>query len=109
MSYDKTKTDPALGQKVHEHLVSIGVETPIYANGLSRREKIDKIESHFDEIVSIRRDIHMYPETGFDVHRTAGIVAKQLEDSGLKVREGAGAGDGGHGGRLRAGLQDRRG
>ena len=52
MSYDKTKTDPALGQKVHEHLVSIGVETPIYANGLSRREKIDKIESHFDEIVS---------------------------------------------------------
>ena len=46
--------------------------------------------SHFDEIVSIRRDIHMYPETGFDVHRTAGIVAKQLEDSGLKVRVGVG-------------------
>ena len=46
--------------------------------------------SHFDEIVSIRRDIHMYPETGFDVHRTAGIVAKQLEDSGLKVRVGIG-------------------
>ena len=25
MSYNKTKTDPVLGQKVHEHLVSVGV------------------------------------------------------------------------------------
>jgi GTP cyclohydrolase I len=52
MSYDKTKTDPALGHKVHEHLVSVGVETPVIDNGLSRREKIDKIEGHFDEIVA---------------------------------------------------------
>jgi GTP cyclohydrolase I len=52
MSYDKTKTDPGLGQKVHKHLVSVGVETPVIDNGLSRKEKIDKIEGHFDEIVS---------------------------------------------------------
>lgn len=52
MSYDKTKTDPALGQKVHKHLASIGVETPIIDNGLSRREKIEKIETHFDEIAA---------------------------------------------------------
>ena len=51
MSYDKTKTDPALGQKVHEYLVSVGVETPVIDNGLSRKEKVDKIEGHFDEIV----------------------------------------------------------
>jgi GTP cyclohydrolase I len=51
MSYDKTKTDPALGQKVHEYLVSVGVETPVIDNGLSRKEKIDKIKGHFDEIV----------------------------------------------------------
>jgi GTP cyclohydrolase I len=51
MSYDKTKTDPALGQKVHEYLVSVGVETPVIDNGLSRKEKIEKIEGHFDEIV----------------------------------------------------------
>ena len=51
MSYDKTKTDPALGQKVHQHLVSVGVETPVIDNGLSRKEKIDKIEDHFDQIV----------------------------------------------------------
>ena len=53
MSYDKTKTDPVLGQKVHEYLVSVGVETPVIDNGLSRKEKIDKIEGNFDEIVTI--------------------------------------------------------
>ena len=52
MSYNKTKTDPVLGQKVHEHLVSVGVETPVIDNGLSRAEKIEKIESHFDHIVT---------------------------------------------------------
>ena len=52
MSFDKTKTDPVLGQKVHEHLISVGVETPVVDNGLSRKEKIEKIESHFDQIVS---------------------------------------------------------
>ena len=52
MSYNKTKTDPVLGQKVHEHLVSVGVETPVIDNGLSRAEKIEKIEGHFDHIVT---------------------------------------------------------
>ena len=52
MAFDKTKTDPALGQKVHEHLVSVGVETPVIDNGLSRKEKIDKIENNFEDIVT---------------------------------------------------------
>ena len=52
MSYDKTKTDPVLGQKVHEYLVSVGVETPVIDNGFSRKEKIEKIEGNFDEIVT---------------------------------------------------------
>ena len=52
MSFDKTKADPALGQKVHQHLVSVGVETPVIDNGLSRKEKIQKIEDNFDEIVT---------------------------------------------------------
>ena len=52
MSFDKTKADPALGQKVHQHLVSVGVETPVIDNGFSRKEKIDKIQNHFDEIVT---------------------------------------------------------
>ena len=51
MSYNKTKTDPVLGQKVHDHLVSMGVETPVIDNGLSRTEKIDKIEDHFNVIM----------------------------------------------------------
>ena len=51
MSYNKTKTDPVLGKQVHEHLVSVGVETPVTDNGLSRTEKIDKIESNFNQIM----------------------------------------------------------
>ena len=47
MSYNKTKTDPELGQKIHEHLVKMGVETPTVENNLDRKEKIDIIESHF--------------------------------------------------------------
>ena len=52
MSYDKTKTDPALGQRVHKHLVSVGVETSERDKGLSRKGKIDKIEGQFAEIVT---------------------------------------------------------
>jgi len=53
MAFDKTKTDPALGKKVHEHLMSVGVETPVIDNGLSRKEKIDMIQSNFKEIATI--------------------------------------------------------
>ena len=47
-------------------------------------------KSHSDEIIEIRRDIHMHPEIGFDVHRTAGIVARELEKLGIKVKTGIG-------------------
>jgi len=51
MSYNKTKTDPALGQLVHEHLVKMGVETPTLPNTLDRKDKIDRIEEHFTVIM----------------------------------------------------------
>ena len=51
MSYNKTKTDPVLGQAVHEHLVKCGVETPTVPNDIDRKDKIEKIESHFTEIM----------------------------------------------------------
>ena len=51
MSYNKTKTDPVLGKQVHDHLVKAGVETPVIDNGLSRTDKIDKIEKSFDTIM----------------------------------------------------------
>jgi len=53
MSYNKTKADPELGQKVHEHLVKMGVETPTVPNNYDRKEKIDHIEAHFAHIMRI--------------------------------------------------------
>ena len=52
MSFNKTKTDPELGLKVHEHLVKMGVETPTTPNGLSRTDKIDIIEAKFTDIMN---------------------------------------------------------
>ena len=51
MSYNKTKTDPELGLKVHEHLVKMGVETPTIPNKLIRTDKIHIIEGHFKSIM----------------------------------------------------------
>lgn len=51
MSYNKTKTDPELGHRVHQHLVSCGVETPTIHNHLERKDKIDKIEQAFETIM----------------------------------------------------------
>jgi GTP cyclohydrolase I len=51
MSYNKTKTDPELGKRVHEHLVKVGVETPIKERNLDRKDKIDIIEGNFAEIM----------------------------------------------------------
>jgi GTP cyclohydrolase I len=53
LSYNKTKTDPELGLKVHEHLVKMGVETPTIPNTHDRKEKIDHIEAHFTHIMRI--------------------------------------------------------
>ena len=51
MSYNKTKTDPALGHSIHEYLVKQGVETPTTDNNLSRTDKIEVIEKHFIKIM----------------------------------------------------------
>lgn len=51
MSYNKTKTDPELGQQVHEHLVKMGVETPIKKRNLDRKDQIAIIEGNFAEIM----------------------------------------------------------
>ena len=45
---------------------------------------------HFDETVRIRRDIHRHPETGFDVERTAELVATAMGTLGLAVRRNVG-------------------
>lgn len=52
MSYNKTKTDPELGQRVHEYLVKMGVETPVIPDEtLDRKDKIAIIEAHFAGIM----------------------------------------------------------
>ncbi|HTZ55013.1 MAG TPA: M20 family metallopeptidase [Candidatus Acidoferrum sp.] len=43
-----------------------------------------------DDVVLIRRDLHMHPELGFREHRTAGIIADRLRTLGYEVHEGIG-------------------
>ncbi|RQS18188.1 M20 aminoacylase family protein [Burkholderia sp. Bp8998] len=51
---------------------------------------IDSIVAHADELTAIRRDIHAHPELGYDVFRTAELVAERLEQWGYAVTRGVG-------------------
>ena len=51
---------------------------------------LPQVESIAEEIISIRRDIHQHPELGFEVHRTAEIVANKLNELGMDVQTGIG-------------------
>jgi amidohydrolase len=57
-----------------------------------------------EEIIEWRRDFHKHPEIGFDTHRTAKIVADELEKMGYRVKRGVGktgvVADIGEGGKL---------
>ena len=53
MSYNKTKTDPELGRKVHDHLIEMGVETPTFRNNMDRKDKIEEIEKSFKHIMAV--------------------------------------------------------
>ncbi|MCS7207757.1 MAG: hypothetical protein NZ951_07495 [Dehalococcoidia bacterium] len=43
-----------------------------------------------EEIVSLRRDLHMHPETAFTEERTAALIARRLRGLGYTVREKVG-------------------
>jgi len=43
-----------------------------------------------EELIEWRRDFHMHPEIGFEVHRTSKIVADELEKMGYRVKRGVG-------------------
>lgn len=51
MSFNKTKSDSELGQRIHEHLVKCGVETPRTENNLSRTDKVEIIERKMTDIM----------------------------------------------------------
>jgi len=40
------------------------------------------------ELTALRRVIHAHPELAFDEHRTADLVASELESYGLEVHRG---------------------
>ena len=44
----------------------------------------------YDDMVSVRRDLHRHPELGFQETRTAGIVAETLNGLGLEAQTGVG-------------------
>ena len=43
-----------------------------------------------EEMIEWRRDFHMHPEIGFELHRTSKIVADELEKMGYRVKRGVG-------------------
>lgn len=50
-----------------------------------------RIQALQDEVAGWRRDFHAHPELGYEVHRTAGIVAAKLREFGCdEVTEGIG-------------------
>ena len=51
---------------------------------------IDSIVAQADELTALRRDIHAHPEVGYDVFRTAELVAERLEQWGYAVTRGVG-------------------
>ncbi|OHV19810.1 amidohydrolase [Rhizobium sp. RMa-01] len=49
-----------------------------------------RIKDDLPFLTSLRRDLHAHPELGFEEERTAGIVARFLEEAGITVHRGLG-------------------
>ncbi|KYO66576.1 M20 metallopeptidase family protein [Thermovenabulum gondwanense] len=46
------------------------------------------INKNIEEIIKIRREIHQYPELGYEEYRTSAMVAEKLSAMGLTVKTG---------------------
>lgn len=53
MALNTEKTNPELGQKVHQHLLKLGVETPMVSNELTAKKKIDKISKNLTGVMEV--------------------------------------------------------
>ena len=51
---------------------------------------LDAIRRHHAALTEIRRDLHAHPELGMAEHRTAEVVARELEALGIEVHRGVG-------------------
>ncbi len=49
---------------------------------------VNRIAAFHNEMIAWRHDIHAHPETAFEEHRTAALVAAKLEEFGLPVHRG---------------------
>ncbi len=47
---------------------------------------LDEIQAHQEELISLRRDFHQFPELGFQEHRTATVVENYLRGLGLEPK-----------------------
>lgn len=54
---------------------------------MNKADWINDVNDIKEEIISIRRDFHQYPEVGFEVKRTANKVSALLKSWGLEVQE----------------------
>jgi hippurate hydrolase len=66
----------------------------------------NRIAEFHDDMIEWRHDIHAHPETAFEEHRTAEIVAGKLADFGIEVHRGLART--GVVGTLKAGSSDRK-
>lgn len=57
---------------------------------MSKIDFVPEAEALREEMIAVRRDLHMHPETAFEEVRTAGIVAETLSSLGLEVQTGVG-------------------
>jgi amidohydrolase len=57
---------------------------------MTRLDYRSEAEALRPQLIAWRRDLHQHPELGFEVRRTAGIVAQTLGELGYEVRTGVG-------------------
>ena len=57
---------------------------------MTQNAVLEAIKAFAQELVAVRRDIHMHPKTRFEEVRTAALVARKLKEWGIEVEEGVG-------------------
>lgn len=59
-------------------------------SSINQKESLMRAYEIHQEMIDLRRDFHRHPELGFDVQRTASIVARTLSSFGLLVKTNIG-------------------
>ena len=73
--------------------VALALEGTSSAETLSpelAKQVLESVDKDSERLTTIFKDLHQNPELGFMETRTAGIVAKELEDLGYEVKTGIG-------------------